>query len=58
VAELALDDVDGNARGPRVRLRGHGGVDRERTAAESLLRRPRVGPSMTQNNGPTGSETR
>jgi hypothetical protein len=39
VAELALDDVDGNARGPRVRLRGHGGVDRERTAAESLLRR-------------------
>ena len=73
MAELALDDVDRHAfarelhgvRVPQLMGReaapdaGIGGEPAQfGSGGGGAHRRPRVGPSMTQNNGPGGNETR
>ena len=73
MAELALDDVDRHSFARKLdgmRVPQLMGSDRRRTPASTASwrssaraavadqRRPRVGPSMTQNSGPGGNDTR
>jgi hypothetical protein len=70
VAELALDDVERQASSSAWAWRSWCGAKRRRTPAWAASRRdstrtlaiaqgrPRVGPSTTQNSGPTGKSRR